>query len=339
MLSSWNETSHFADGFHFLEQRVGVGLYWFDIATQKMNWSDGVYDVLNVVRGKVMPSRGAIRELIHPEDRRPLDEMDRLYTSGHPFHIEYRIIMRDRRIRWISNHGEFLMDADGKPKTVMGILRDVNADHVAADMIEDYRRRFNTLLKLRTATAWTASPDGMLTSIHDWKSAFGCDEEPLGLKMLEIMHPDDREQAHADWAAAIANAENYRSEHRILDADRNYRWYRCTALPIKSSNGKVREWLGITVDIDAEKTGGSIKKKDAAATGAQIRGGRSIVRLSVKDLSDLSGVPVGTIRRIEETDGAAKDDGRVLSILRERLEERGVVFLFPVGVKPAVAPA
>ena len=304
-----------------------------------MEWSKGVYDVLNIDPGDVVPSRAAIRELVHPDDRRPHDEMDRLYASGNSFEIEYRIIMRDRRVRWIRNQGEFLMDAEGKPNSVFGILSDVHAPHVAADVIDDFRRRFNTLLKLRTAIVWTAGPDGNITSIPDWKTAFACDEEPLGLKMQEIIHSDDRDRSREEWAAAISIGHRYIAEHRMLNINGSYRWYRCSALPIKNPNGKVREWLGVSIDIDDEKTGGAIKGIGLPATGAQIRAARSILRLSVKDISDISGVPSSTIRRIEDIDGTSDENAQVSLQLRVLLEQRGVNFLFPAGLKPAVCPA
>lgn len=340
MSFSWNNDSLPINPLHFLEQQTGAGLYLLDVATNKMVWSDGVYEILDIARGQVLPSRNAIRDVIHPEDRRPLDEMDRLYSSGNAFRIEYRIITRDRRVRWVSNQGEFLMDQAGKPASVFGIFRDVTTAHHSAETVNDYRERLNTILKLQKGIPWTATRDGYLTSVPGWETVFGSSEEPLGLKILEIVHPSDQEKSREDWAAAISSGDEYVAEHRVLSQNGIYRWRRCSALPIRTSSGIIREWLGITIDIDDVKTGGAFKGANTTATGAQIRAGRSILRLSVRDLSERSGISIGVIRRLEEIDGFAFDssDRCASATLRAQMEKLGLSFIFPDGLKPAVCP-
>ena len=44
------------------------------------------------------------------------------------------------------------------------------------------------------------------------------------------------------------------------------------------------------------------------------------------------------IRRIEDTDGVAKDEQNTSTQIRTELEKRGTVFIFPAGLKPAVCP-
>jgi len=338
MSFSWNPQSLHTDPLAFLEQNLSAGIYWFDSPTDTMTWSDGVYRVLNIIPGTVEPSRQALREQVHPDDRRPLNEIDRLYTSGDTFDLTYRIIMRDRRVRWINNHGEFLMDAAGKPTTLVGILHDVTEQQHAAGTNREYSRRMTTILTLTGATAFVASRDGLITSIPYWQTEFLTDEEPLGLKLIELTHPAEREESLHAWRAALARGDRYDTEHRILHPDGTYHWRRCSALPIKSNDGSIREWIGLTYDIHGERTGATIRQSQSAATGAQIRAARSILRLSVRGLHDLTGVAVGTIRRIEDIDGISAEDRQTANLLRARMEERGVLFIFPPGVKPAVCP-
>ena len=338
MQFSWSDDLLPITPLRFLEQHVEAGFYWLDIASQKTVWSDGIYDLLNLVPGEVVPSREALRRLIHPDDRRPVDEIDRMYTSGRPFHIEYRIITPDRRLRWISNRGEFLMDLAGKPSTVVGILQNVDVSHRSNELIDDYRQRLATMPKLFHAAAWIATPDAILTYVSNWEAASLALAETVGSKLMDLLHQDDQAHSRAIWQAAKERGEEFICEHRMLHNDGSYHWYRSNALPAKSMDGSIREWAGLTVDIHYEKTGESFQKADAAATGAQIRAARSILRLSVKDLSDVTGVPIGTIRRIEDTDGIAKDEQNVSTQLRTELEKRGTVFIFPAGLKPAVCP-
>lgn len=329
----------FIEPLRFLEQRVGAGIYMLDISTNKMIWSDGVYRILNLTRGAVTPSRSLIRDFIHPEDRQPTNEMDALFSSGVPFKIKRRIILRDRRVRWISNEGDFLMDTLGKPETVIGVIRDITVSHHTTELKSTYAEQLSAVLNTIKGVVWTATPSGELTSVPNWKQSLAAEEEPLGRALIDLIHPDERAAGAKAWAAAIAGGIPYIQEHRMLHSDGTYHWQRCTAGPVKSSDGTIRKWIGVTQDIEKEKRGISIRKPDAAATGAQIRAARGILRLSVRDLSDTTSVPIGVIRRLEEVDGILNDD-RVTSILiRTELERQGVVFIFPEGHKPAVCPA
>lgn len=326
------------DPLRFLEEQTGSGLYLLDVATGQMSWSDGVYRLFGFSRDEVVPSRQAIRSLIHPKDQRPTEEIDRLFGSGIPFQIEYRIVLPDRRTRWISNHGDFLLDASGEATTVIGVYQDASSLHLARDLLRSYKRQLDALLELRPAIAWKASADGNITSVPGWQTVIGAPEEPLGLKIFDLMHPDDQERTRREWSSAVAQGHRYVSEHRILDPDGHYRWRQCSALPIRAEDNTITEWLGITTDVHNEKTGNSIRGSGALTTGAQIRAARSIVRLSVRDLSELSGVPIGTIRRIEDIDGVSAADQNASDLLRAQLEQAGVTFLFPAGTKPAVCP-
>lgn len=339
MSLSWKDPTLPIDPLHFLERQVEAGFYWLDIATQKTVWSNGVYELLNLVPGEVVPSREAVRRLIHPDDRRPSDEVDRMYSSGRPFRIEYRIIMRDRRVRWISNQGDFLMDAAGKPATVVGVLRNVDANHHSVELIDDYSQRLSAMPKLFHAAAWITTPEAIVTYVSNWEASGLAQAEPVGSRLIDLVHEGDRAHSRQAWQKANELREEFCCEHRMLHVDGTYRWYRCNALPTKSRDGSIREWAGLTIDIHDEKTGRAVLKAEAKPTGAQIRAARSILRLSVKDLSDSTGVPVGIIRRIEDVDGAVNDGTQISSLLRTELEKRGTVFLFPAGLKPAVCPA
>lgn len=339
MQFEWNPQALHTDPLGFLEQQVRAGIYWFDIETDAMSWSEGVYRVLNILPGSVEPSRRAISEQVHPDDRRPLNEVDRLYTSGEPFHNTFRIIMRDRRVRWITNHGEFLMDAAGKPTKVVGVLRDVTEQRYVEGLNREYGIRITAILKLTNAVAFAATASGHLTSISNWQSAFLTDEEPLGLKLIELIHPNDREESKLAWQAAISRGDHYGVEHRMLHSDGTYHWRRCSALPIKAGDGSIQEWIGLTYDVHDEKTGAKMRLSEVPATGAQIRAARSILRMSVRDLHDATGVAIGTIRRIEDIDGISYEDRQTSAILRATMEKRGVMFIFPPGLKPAVGPS
>lgn len=59
-------------------------------------------------------------------------------------------------------------------------------------------------------------------------------------------------------------------------------------------------------------------------TGAQIRMARGLLRWSVKDLAEYSGVSTATIKRMEDVDGVPKSIADNLSKIQSVLEKNGI---------------
>ena len=68
----------------------------------------------------------------------------------------------------------------------------------------------------------------------------------------------------------------------------------------------------------------------------QIRAARAMLRMSVLELSQLSGVGVATITRLEAVDGLPPAHARTLESLRASLEGEGVKFVGTIDSAPGV---
>jgi transcriptional regulator with XRE-family HTH domain len=70
--------------------------------------------------------------------------------------------------------------------------------------------------------------------------------------------------------------------------------------------------------------------------GSQIRAARAILRLTLQDLADASGVSVATIIRAEKSDGPSSMTRANLTALRQALEKAGAMFIEQDGGGPGV---
>lgn len=68
----------------------------------------------------------------------------------------------------------------------------------------------------------------------------------------------------------------------------------------------------------------------------QIRAARALLRLTVVDLAQASGVGVATIKRIESTDGLPSANARTLDTLVKALEALGIEFVGSYDDGPGV---
>lgn len=62
-------------------------------------------------------------------------------------------------------------------------------------------------------------------------------------------------------------------------------------------------------------------------TSAQIRAARQMVKVTAKELADLSGIGVATIRRFELMDGVPSGNARSLQAIQEALEALNIEFI------------
>ena len=70
---------------------------------------------------------------------------------------------------------------------------------------------------------------------------------------LVFLHPEDRAQLRRNWVEHIRTG-NAREDHfRVLGANGDYRWFLTQAEPIRDSEGRVRYWVGVNIDIDDGK--------------------------------------------------------------------------------------
>ncbi len=68
-----------------------------------------------------------IRSVVHPEDRQLLrQQSEDALRTGREIENQYRVLLPDGRVRWVTRLGRVEFDADGKPLRERGILMDIS---------------------------------------------------------------------------------------------------------------------------------------------------------------------------------------------------------------------
>lgn len=104
---------------------------------------------------------------------------------------------------------------------------------------------------------WQGLQDGRVTFMNlRWSEITGAtvDEglEEDGWAWKNWFHPEDRQGLLDDWALARATGQQFDSYRRLLYADGTYRWLQVTARPVRSADGSIVRWYGVSTDIHAE---------------------------------------------------------------------------------------
>ena len=116
-----------------------------------------------------------------------------------------------------------------------------------------------------------------LSADHPLRSAAGFETPWDG--QLTFLHPEDRPASIRNWAEQIQTGRPRDNQLRILGADGNYRWFLTRAEPLRDSEGKVRYWVGVNIDIDDKK------RASEALDAARDRIGRATQSAAIAELS------------------------------------------------------
>ena len=318
--------------FRFLEQQLKLGVCWVDLASRQMTWTDGIYELFDQDR-TVSPSRNALLERMHPTDRGNRAPVNVALKNRISFDDSFRIILKDRRVRWVRARGEFLFDEQGRPDGLIVLMVDVTEQRAQQNLLHIRTQHLQAVARLARATVTTAAADGRVTDVVHLQP-FAADAKPLGTNWVDWIHPDDHATIMQAHQKALGGCEEVEVEARVRLADGSTGWRRLRAAPIRSASGRFLEWLGLSFDIDGERTGRTLLDPGRPVTGAQLRAARGLLKISVQKLSELADISIAVIRRLEELDGVSREGAESARRLRDALERRGAVFIFPSDMKP-----
>lgn len=318
--------------FRFMEQKSSAGLFAYDLRSGVLKWSPGMYALFEIREGSVEPSIELFRTFVHPQDRIPPDELQAYISSGLPFEREVRIVLRDGRTRWLSVQYEFLLDERGTALRMLGLCMDVTGRRAMHASLIAKQSRFKNLVMGVAPIIWVSNSDGLTTQAYGWSNVTGrADNTALGMDWVDGLHVEDRDKTLAAWRAACESRSVYERQYRVITPRGDSRLMRATAVPVLNDSGLVVEWNGIVVDVSTQ---GDVE----TATGAQIRAARGLLKWSVAELSDASGISAAVIRRLEEFEGTPPRSETALAAVVKAFGAAGVEFVFAPGELPGVRP-
>lgn len=108
-------------------QRIGqMGSWEMDLADSSVKWSDEIYHMLGVEKGKIEPSIEAFVSFIHPDDvEEALSHTERVLKSPEDGVNGFRILRPGGQLRHVVSEWRIEVDGDGKSVSSFGILKDV----------------------------------------------------------------------------------------------------------------------------------------------------------------------------------------------------------------------
>ena len=227
-------------------------LLWRSDASGQANWFNQRWHEYTGRDGDELMGQ-AWTDALHPLDRAVAQAAwAEAMLEGTPFQQEQRIRNADGHHRWFLIRAVPMRDQGGAILAWFAAATDMHDQRVAMDALKQSELRFRSLIEGMPQLVWRAVDSGQWTwSSPQWTAFTGQSEEAShALGWLDMLHPDDREPAGAAWTRAQQTG-SLEIEARIFHAEeKRYRHFRTRAMPVRSGESPMLEWLGTSTDVD-----------------------------------------------------------------------------------------
>jgi len=243
-----------------IHERFPLAMYSVGADGQTGHISPALQRVLGYPQGGSNWQLFHVTEQIHPDDRdRVLRELAGGRETLEPFRMEYRLQRHDGAFVWVLDEAVFIRNERGD--TIReGFLVDITKRVQALEDLRVSEERFRTLLSNIPGAMYRCDLDS------DWDMEFISDniEAISGYPASDfirsrvrtfasIIHPDDRQTVEQIVGEAVARAEPFILEYRIVGADGGIRWVYEKGQGVFGAEGTVL-WLdGAIFDVTERK--------------------------------------------------------------------------------------
>jgi PAS domain S-box-containing protein len=167
-----------------------IGVWEWDMRTNKAYWSDENYRVLGLEPGGNEAKYANWAKCVHPDDLPAAEaKVSEAMQNRNELNIEFRVVWPDGSIHWINDIGSILADETGEPLGMYGIQMDVTERKLA----EEERERLIGELEAKNSElerfTYTVSHD-LKSPVVTIKGFLGFIKQDIAAGNMERFHSD-----------------------------------------------------------------------------------------------------------------------------------------------------
>ena len=130
-----------AEHLLYAAENADIGLWFWDLVDDQI-FSTPKCNALFEFSPTEQITLLSIADMVHPEDREQVETtLNESQTYGKDYDSEFRVVYADGSIHWIAAKGKTYLDAEGKPFSMMGIVRGITEKKAASEELSKIYER------------------------------------------------------------------------------------------------------------------------------------------------------------------------------------------------------
>ncbi len=268
-----------------LEIISDYGAWEWDIVSGDVQWFGVPERLVGSLSERDNGNIQAFTDILHPDDRtRVWQRLNSLMARSQiPYGDEYRFILPDGSVRWMSGMGRFYYDDAGKAIRMTGVIQDITERKQAEAKLYDNEERLRIALSAANIGTfdWDIPAQAIVWS-PEMERMWGLPVGGFGgtyEQWRRQIHPGDRDEAERVVRLSLENpAILYKYEHRIIRPDGRVRWIHSNATTRCNTAGRPIRMVGVNIDITERKqTETKLRESEARSRNVFEHAGTGIV--------------------------------------------------------------
>jgi PAS domain S-box-containing protein len=225
------------------------GVWELDTTTNEL-WMSDKARALFQIDPEAYVDQAIVQRRVHPDDRalRECAIKQAIETEG-DYALEYRVLLPDGTLRWISGRGRCVPGKHGKGKRLIGVSVDITQQKEAQDLFRLAAEGSHLGVWHWDEAAKTLTWDGATRDMF----GVSADAEITIDTFYRALHPDDAERVKHTWLQALELRLPYQIEFRTQRTDGTVRWVDARGQGYYDEAGKALWMTGVLFDITDRK--------------------------------------------------------------------------------------
>ena len=255
-----------------IEALAGIGHWRYDLATERVFWSDEVYRIHGLEPRSIAPVFPTVIAAYHPDDQSVLVGLvSRAIATGKGYVFKLRLKRAsDGEQRIVRAVAEAKGDAEGRIVELFGVFQDITSDETARIQVADSEARYRLLAENARDIVVRAGPRGIISYVSPSCRLLGFEPEQLiGRSTLDFVASEDRERAYATLQQLFSGDEpdpTLDRLFRVQGSDGREFWLEGRPSVLRDESGSPVEFVTAFRDVTERK--GLVDRLEAAISRA-----------------------------------------------------------------------
>ena len=248
-----------AKGYLDLAQKAGsVGFFDYHFEQDRSVWTEGLAQLFAISLKDHEGTWEAWTKRVVPEDAAAVRQLILESTQQRREQVsyEFRAILPDGKIRWLTERGQIVYATEGKPLRMTGVTIDITERKEAEQKLKKSEDLLLRAQRGAQAGVWEIDlRTDRMTWSEPYYDLFGLAHsiEPSVAAWLSCIHPEDREGALTTYRESIKEKRSQNMEFRIVKPNGDIRWIQRQGHVEVDEQGHALRLNGISFDVTERK--------------------------------------------------------------------------------------